>query len=56
MTLKQYIEHLERIRNDYGDEIQVKAQTLTHRFSADEPVVRMGISMGKEVPFILINP
>lgn len=54
MNLDEYIKSLQEIRDRYRDgEIPVIVQTLTHRFPADEPAVRLDLS---DKPFVLINP
>jgi len=56
MTLDNYINHLETLRRQYGGDIPLKYQTLTHCFDAEIPIVRIVFISGKEVPFILVNP
>ena len=57
MKLKDYIAELQKVEAMYGD-IPVMYQTLTHRFMAELPSIRMRLkSDGKgEEPFLLINP
>lgn len=67
MTLAEYILALEELRVLYGDDIPVKVQTLTHRWDAEKPVVRMGrksvlnpdIDIDPphlDIPYVLVNP
>lgn len=53
MTLDEYIKLLEELKKRYSGDIKVIAQTLTHRFAADPPIIRMG---NDDKPFVLINP
>ncbi len=54
MTLREYIDCLEEIVKEHGDDIPVKSQTLTHTWDIDLPIVKEH-DAGR-FKYLLINP